>query len=284
MAKRYYNLEKETRAFLKRMEETRGVLPDGSGIQRVNDYIVKRKGLDLFLGSSDRSCLDVLGIPAPFGQYVQVSSNSSLLVTPSWEMIIWIFPRILSGVRVHIGKALNSQSLVDYFLMQINANVALNSANAGTTYIATGNKALTLNTWQFFNFGRDSTTSNLFLSKNLDTPTTVQQTVQTSSSAPFTIGNWGDTGQSRPSDAVYDGSGRWNRTLTADERSFLYNSGRGVSYFEILAYRLDILNGCISYWQLSESSGIRYDWHGSNHLLPINNPLKSTNGIITKLF
>jgi hypothetical protein len=112
----------------------------------------------------------------------------------------------------------------------------------------------------------------------------VQQSLQTSSSSSFTIGNWADTGQSRPSNALYDGAGRWSRTLLSGERNFLYNSGNGVSYLELLGYRLDILNGCVGYWQLNESSGIRYDWHGSNHLLPINNPLKSTNGIIRKFF
>lgn len=279
MAKRYYNLEKETKAFLKRMDETRGVSPDLKGIQRLNEYIVKRKGLGLFVGTRNRSALDT---DITKVQRLLINSNSSLLVTPSWEMVVWIFPRTAGSVCEYIGKSTNSVSGRDFSLLRVNNNVTLDSSNT-VSYISTGAKSLTFNAWQFFNFGRDSSSGNLFLSKDLDTASTVAQSSQPSSTASFVIGDWADGGR-RPSDASFDGVGRWNRVLTSDERLFLYNSGRGVSYFEILAYRPDILNGCISYWQLNEANGIRYDWHGSNHMSPINDPLNTTNGIIEKFY
>jgi hypothetical protein len=279
MAKRYYNLEKETKTFLKRMEETRGVLPDGAGIARINDYIVKRKGSGLFFSKRDKSCLNVNSASQ---QRISITSNNSLRVSPSWEMVVWIFPRTAGSLCEYIGKSTNSVSGRDFSLLRVNNNVTLESSNT-VSYISTGAKSLTFNAWQFFNFGRDSSSGNLFLSKNLDTASTVAQSSQPSSTASFVIGDWADGGR-RPSDASFDGVGRWGRVLTTDERNFIYNSGRGVSYLELLAYRPDILAGCVSYWQLNESSGIRYDWHGTNHMSPINNPLNSNIGIIEKFY
>ena len=258
------------------MEETRGVLPDSAGISRVNDYIVKRKGLGLFFGNRDKSSLDI-----NLTQRISVASNSSLLVTPSWEMVAWIYPKASINISEHISKAGNGVSLLDFTLRQGFSTCELN-ASTGTSYISTGSKTFTIGSWQFYNFGRDSSTSNLFLSRNLDTPVTVAQATQASSSSAFVIGDW-STG-SRPANAIYDGIGRWSRLLTTDQRSFLYNTARGTSYLEILAYRPDILDGCVSYWQLNEPSGIRYDWHGTNHMSPINNPINSTNGLIEKFY
>lgn len=281
MAKRYYNLEKETKAFLKRMEETRGVLPDAAGVSRLNDYITKRKGSGLFFGNRDKSCFDN---SFALQQRISVASNSDLQVAPSWEMVAWIFPKSSPGTTVEfIGKAANNVSTFEFTLRQGGANCSLQSST-GTSYIQTGIKACTLNTWNFYNFGRDNSTGNLFLSRNADTsPVTVAQPTQAIGGNGFAIGDWSVAG-GRPADAIYDGVGRWNRVLTTDERNFIYNSGRGISYLELLAYRPGILIGCVSYWQLNETSGIRYDWRGTNHMSPTNNPFNSPNGVIEKFY
>jgi hypothetical protein len=279
MAKRYYNLEKETKAFLKRMDETRGVLPDSAGIARINDYIVRRKGLGLFFGIRDKSCLNVNSASQ---QRISITSNNSLRVSPSWEMVAWVFPKSSLSLAELISKGTNNPSNFEFSLRQSSLNVSLGSST-GTTYLQTGNKTLSLNIWNFYNFGRDNSTGNLFLSRNADTsPTTVAQSPQAIGGASFVIGDWADA--SRPANAIFDGIGRWGRVLTTDERNFIYNSGRGVSYLELLTYRPDILVGCVSYWQLNESSGTRYDWHGTNHMSPINNPLNSNIGIIEKFY
>lgn len=282
MAKRYYNLEKETKTFLKRMEETRGVLPDAAGISRLNDYIVKRKGFGLFFGNKDKSCLNV---NATSQQRISVASNAALQVAPSWEMVAWVFPKSSLSPLEHISKGINSLTSFEFSLRQgSNLNFTLNFST-GVSYSATGSKAATLNSWNFFNFGRDDSTGNVFLSRNADTsPATASQLTQAKGNAGFVIGDWAESGSRRSADAIFDGVGRWNRVLTTNERNFIYNSGRGVSYLELLAYRPDILVGCVSYWQLNESSGIRYDWHDANHMNPINSPLNSPNGVIEKFY
>jgi len=280
MAKRYYNLEKETKIFLKRMEETRAVLPDGAGISRVNDYIVKKKGLGLILSTRNKIAQVFRGINT---QRIVASSNTILRLNPTWEMVSWVFPSSTPNQRELIVKGNNNLINYEYSLRQSGANFSVSSTTSAGVGINTPNKAMTLNTWQFLRFGRDGLTTNLFLSKNNDTPVTVAQATQTAGSATFSIGDWSETGQPRPGIANVDSTGRWNRLLTVAEYTFLYNSGRGVSFYEILAYQPSLLDGLVSYWQLSEGSGIRYDWWGTNHLTPTSSVL-TTSGIIDKFF
>lgn len=279
MAKRYYNLEKETKAFLKRMEETRGVLPNADGISRLNDYIVKRKGLNLILSTRNKVAQVFSGIS---NQKLQIDNNSTLQVKPSYEMVAWIRPRSVSTQRELISKGVNNISTYEFSLTQSLLNFVFRSST-GAVNVNTGNKAATANAWNFFRFGRDAATGNIFLSRNNDTPTTAVQAIQAVSTNSFCIGDWGDTGQFRPGDCDIDSVGRWDRILTVDEYTFLYNSGLGVSFYEILAYQPSLLNNLVSYWQLSEGSGIRYDWWGTNHLSP-NFTLTTTTGVIDKFF
>lgn len=282
MAKRYYNLEKETKAFLKRMEEIRGVLPDGAGISRINDYIVKRKGLNLILNTRNKVSQVFRGIN---NQRIQASSGTVLRLSPSWEMVTWLFPSSVPNQRELIVKGNNQQINYEYSLIQSGPLVFLQSADSAGNLVATPAKTLTTNTWQFIRFGRDGLTTNLFLSRNNDTPSTRAQATQTTGGAgnAFGIGDWSQVQQPRPGICNVDSTGRWNRILTVGERDFLYNSGLGVSFYEILAYQPFLLNDLVSYWQLNENGGIRYDWWGNNHLSPTSDVITTT-GVIEKFY
>jgi hypothetical protein len=277
MAKRYYNLEKETKAFLKRMEETRGVLPDGAGIQRVNDYIVRRKGLGLIYSTRSTVSQVFDGINT---QRLRVSSNSSLQVKPAWEIAAWILPRLASGTQEIVNKAQNAPSAFEFSLSYRSGAFSHQFSN-GSSYGQTSSKTAAINNWYFLRLGRDSSTNNVFISQNNDTPATASQATQAVGSADFSIGDWQDG--NRPGNCLVDSVARWDRLLTTAERSFLFNSGRGVSFFEVLAYQPSLLTDLVSYWQLSEGSGIRYDWWGNNLLSP-NFTLTTTTGIIDKFF
>lgn len=65
----------------------------------------------------------------------------------------------------------------------------------------------------------------------------------------------------------YDGLmgriGLWHRALTSDERASLFNRGNGKTYEDLTAAEK---TGLVSYWKLDETSGVRYDSHGSNDL------------------
>lgn len=57
--------------------------------------------------------------------------------------------------------------------------------------------------------------------------------------------------------------GFWKRSLTSDERTFLYNNGTGRLYADLPT---DFKTSLVSYWNLVETSGTRNDSHGTNHL------------------
>lgn len=278
MAKRYYNLEKETKAFLKRMEEVRGVLPDMAGIQRVNDYIVKRKGLGLFQGTRRKAATNFI---ASQNQSLSIASNSTLQVKPSWEVISWIFPRT-NNLEEFVSKGDNSASLLEFTIRRTTSNFTLGTGT-GTVYVSFSGPAgsAPINTWNFVSVGRIQDTQELFLSVNNSSQTKVQQTTQAIGSAQFRIGDWSPGG--RPANAVIADTARWDRNLSTEERTYLYNSGQGRSFLEILAFQPTIFTNMVSYWTLTEASGIRYDWYGSNHLAPVNSPL-GTEGIIENFF
>jgi len=62
--------------------------------------------------------------------------------------------------------------------------------------------------------------------------------------------------------------------LTSDEMTSLYNTGRGKAYADLTA---DEKVGLVSYWNLDETSGTRYDSHGSNTLTDNNTVTSATN-------
>ena len=67
--------------------------------------------------------------------------------------------------------------------------------------------------------------------------------------------------------------GCWTRVLTAEEQNTLFNGGVGLRYSELPA---GLLVGLVSYWDLDEISGARYDSHGANDLTD-NNTVGSVN-------
>lgn len=258
------------------MEETRGILPDSSGIQRLNDFIVKKKGLGLIFSTRDKVSPVFNGGST---EKLRIPSNSSLQVKPEWEVVAWCFPRSTNLQEV-ISKAGNSPSLFE-FSLRYSGTGYVHAAATGTVNTNTTTVNASLNNWHFLRLGRIAAANNIFISLNNNTPITASQPTQAISTRDFNIGNWADDG--RPFNGLVDSVGRWDRLLTVAEYTFLYNLGRGVSFFEVLAYQPSLLTGLVSYWELNESSGIRYDWWGSNHLAP-NFALITTKGLIEKFF
>ena len=65
----------------------------------------------------------------------------------------------------------------------------------------------------------------------------------------------------------------YSRALTSDERTDLFASGNGLRYADLPA---GLLSGLVSWWELDEVSGVRYDSHGANDLTD-NNTVGSVN-------
>jgi hypothetical protein len=78
---------------------------------------------------------------------------------------------------------------------------------------------------------------------------------------PFRVGR--HSAASDPFDGDAACAGVWNRVLTAAEITALYAGGKAMPY---AALPSGLKSGLISYWNLDETTGTRYDSHGTNHL------------------
>jgi len=283
MAKRYYNLEKETKAFLKRMDETRGVLPDSAGIARINDYIVKRKGSGLFLGNvSSRTAVK---FESAKSQYLTINSNTSLQTgVDGFTFSLW-FKNILStGDRIIICKNISGAVINNEYELMLRSGGLLFIVSDGlTNYTAnTGSGVISNNI--IYNivctFNNSTKTLNVYVNNTLRA-TTAFPNLPLQASSSFNIGRRGNnTGFN---DSIVSDVGFWKRTLSDTELTYLYNNQLGRPYLELLAYNPNILTNMSSYWALNEQSGIRRDWHGTNNLQSFNTP-ESDVGLINNFF
>lgn len=74
-----------------------------------------------------------------------------------------------------------------------------------------------------------------------------------------------------------DSVGVWKKALSANERTYLYNSGQGRLYSEIAGYS-GLSTSQVAWWELNETSGTRSDSVGSNTLTD-NNTVTYATGV-----
>lgn len=284
MAKRYYNLEKETKALLKKWEARNGVLPSMQGIHNVNDYILRKKGLGQLVGGIGKRAAS---FNATNKQYLTIPSNSSLGIATNLTMAAW-FMTTATGQQWFINKVITNGQYT-YALGMIGDKLWLYLSQDGTaTQIKDYRSSASFNTGvPVFVCGTfDNGTTRLFANgaeltgSALNKNTNYAITTIKIGTSPLGVGWDGTTSYSSGTTGP---NFLLSRTLTATEITYLYNSGLGRSYLEILAYQPSLLTNMVSYWPLNESSGTRFDYHGSNNLTAINNPL-STSGVVEELF
>jgi hypothetical protein len=92
-------------------------------------------------------------------------------------------------------------------------------------------------TWHFVVCWHDATANTLNIQVNNGTANSSATggSLQAASNAAFHIGSRATPGGQAYFDGFIDQVGYWKRTLTSDERTWLYNSGSGRSYAEVLA-------------------------------------------------
>lgn len=290
MAKRYYNLEKETKALLKRWEETRGNLPDSAGIQRVNQYILRKKGLGELVGGIGKKAVN---FRAANLQNLNIASNSSLQNTTSFSFCLWGKNKLVGYASMFFAKAhFTSQSSDEYYMYIGSDNKiygGIQSASASASHhLQTNSTATYTDTdYHFYEFVCDLETSNKTLTIYRDgvsiaTIIKTTFTVPTTTSFQFMVGQVNGIVNNRNANLNISNLSFHKRLLTSTERTWLYNSGRGVSFLDVLAYQPNLLVNLISWWPLSESGGTRKDAWGTNHLTPTNNPLYDV-GVVEEL-
>ncbi len=140
--------------------------------------------------------------------------------------------------------------------------------------------------WFFFVAWHDSAADKISVQFNNG----VIDSAATAGAAPSDTGGVFQIGSYNGAANLWNGRianvGFWKRTLTAAEKTWLYNSGSGRRYAELGISSTDgsaLKTNLEAYWNLSEQSGTREDSHGNNDLIDNNtvtsNPGPSSTGL-----
>jgi len=147
-----------------------------------------------------------------------------------------------------------------------------NLAKAGVADMQSSNVSLSTGTWYHVVAAYDNTTKDI--TYYLD-GSTVSTALSASSfldnvNAPFQIGA-GNSNAGTPEryfDGLIDEFGIWNTALTSGNVTTLYNSGNGIPYLDAttVSGNTALATNLVSYWEMEETSGTRYDEVGNNDL------------------
>lgn len=147
--------------------------------------------------------------------------------------------------------------------------------------------APSLNTWYFVELWHSATDNQVGIRVNNGTAdTTATSGAAGESTGPLRIGTQALSPTTEPWSAYFDGAvdgmGFWKKLLTSGERASLYNSGKGLMYHHLTG---SLLTNLSAYWDLSESSGTRYNSAGAASTdYTDNNTVTSTAGVTDSLY
>ncbi|MFA6959958.1 MAG: LamG-like jellyroll fold domain-containing protein [Opitutaceae bacterium] len=151
-----------------------------------------------------------------------------------FTIVAWAYPTSSSGTKVIVSKDNNTAGTRDYELAPFNTDLEFNVFRATDTArqaILAG--VMTANAWQMCAGWHNAAADTVNVERNASgtiASTATGGALQAASASEFQIG----ARQFVSSRAAWDGRiqrvGIWRRVLTADERTWLYNGGRGRDY------------------------------------------------------
>lgn len=219
-------------------------------------------GTDFPNGSSVH-CQPPTGVPSGDNSWaVALWVKLDTLTTDTFDHLVSITDNNVSSNAAdgwHIGYRNGAEDAFDVTVRVGSTRYNANASTFGTP--STG-------VWYFLYAYYDADANQCGISINNGTIDTATVTgTPNTKTASFNIGRWGYTG-GFPFylDGKMDEIGIWNRTLTADELTYLYNGGGGRSYYDLVAVPAAITTNLEAWWNMDEDADIRHDWHGGHHL------------------
>lgn len=201
------------------------------------------------------------------GSWLECASNPSLQtgdVDFTWAM--WVYCTSVEEYSMFLSKG---QTDSEYeFRRHVSQNKVSFVGHGGAIALTLEN-SLILNTWHFLIGWHDAQTNTLNIQVNngsINSQNYIDPNVPNSD--PLRLSKRGD---GFPFSGCEDSIGFWKRVLTPTERTWLYNAGAGRSYSDLADSVASISAGLlddnlVSWWDMDEVSGTRYDSHGDNHL------------------
>lgn len=206
------------------------------------------------------------------------TSNASL-VTGNIDFTIacWVYLDSESGVMIPLSK-LAAVSDVEYEFGYNNATdrFAMTYTNGdAVSVVANTFGAVSTGTWYLLIGWYDATADTLNITVNNGA---VDSLADGGVKPPGNLTGLLGIGI-RGADGTYPWNGRikgvalWKKVLSAAERTTLYNNGNGLAYRDVSG---SLLTSLISWWDLSEFAGTRYDSVTTNHLTDNNTVTQAT--------
>lgn len=210
-----------------------------------------------FLNRSSNATLQTGDIDFTFAAWVYLDSDTLGVVLSKW-----------GGTQDEYFLRYNGSS--DRFDFGVVATAALTTREASTL------GAPATSTWYFLVGWHDSVNNTLNIQVNNGTVDSTSYSAGcNASNGQFRMGCLASGTQSF--DGRIDGVGFWKRVLTTAERTALYNAGSGTRYTALsTADKVSL----VSFWELDEPAGTRYDAHGTNDLTD-NNTVSAAVGVST---
>jgi hypothetical protein len=163
--------------------------------------------------------------------YLYAASNASLQTgDDNFSFACWINVESFNDSQVVAGKG-DSEWYINFGTGAGNDDIRFVTRN---TTVVTWGTPLSTATWYFVAGGYNTTANDIWISVNGDMPVTnTENTGPTADGVEFRIGQY-PGGGALHFDGLIDEAGFWKRDIRSD-LSWLYNSGSGRSYADIVA-------------------------------------------------
>lgn len=206
------------------MDETSGTRNDSHGTNHLTDNNTvgydagKKSNASSFVGANN--------------EYLSVSSNSGLVNTGSFSIAGW-FKKTSGGSGDTVAILSKDQAPpreYDLYIVSGTPKFYIRDGGASNQYNVAAASISDYSAWYFFVIWKDADANQIFIQINNGTTYQTNSSYNANTSAVFTVGMANGalffTG-------LVDEVAFYQRLLTADERTWLYNSGNGRSYSEL---------------------------------------------------
>ena len=210
-------------------------------------------------------------------QHLAINDNTSLATgNTDFFMAIWVYLDSKAADMAIISKTFGTVGASDEYLLEYHVGsdrfrFNVSDGSAVTTVSANNFGSPSTATWYLVMAWHDSVNDQIAIQVNNGSANTAaHSTGVNDTSTRLIIGFTEGGGPNYVFLGRLDEMGLWNRILSTDERSQLYNSGNGrtLPEFEFLVDPdVTLSNGLICHWKLEEPTGsVRYDFMGNRHL------------------
>lgn len=168
-------------------------------------------------------------------QGLQIASNSALQTGDiDFSVAAWVKLASKTATNNYIAvKGNNNATAWEYALRYSTATDRFQFAignGAAAIVAADALGAPSTGTWYYIAAWHDATANKIYIQVNDGTINNAADAAITANTEPFTIGAAGTPSKFSTFDGAIDEVAFWKRTLSADDRTALYNGGAGLAY------------------------------------------------------